>query len=142
VILGEIEKVPEHAGAVLILIFLLEVKHMFADFYLQTAKMLTGRCNYLHWGRAQHAAVHAVGSFVVYFAVSLMFGCPLWVMVLIPLLEWVVHYHIDYWKAWHTHCKQLDPSQGAFWRAVGFDQFLHHATYIGMAALWATGLSQ
>lgn len=124
---------PDHVATVLILILLLELKHMFADFYLQTQKMLSGRCDYLHMGRAQHAAIHAAGSVLV----LLLMGCPSWFLIIIPIVEWVAHYHIDFWKGHHTHCKQLNPSQGAFWRAVGFDQFLHHATYIGMAAIWA-----
>ena len=47
------------ALSILILLSLLQVKHMFADYFLQTRKMLEGRGAYLHLGRAQHALVHA-----------------------------------------------------------------------------------
>lgn len=125
---------PEHVGTVLLLILLLELKHMFADFYLQTEKMLCGRCEYFHMGRAQHAAVHSVGSIIV----LAIIGCPSWILIALAILEWVIHFHIDFWKGYHSHCKQLQPNQCQYWRAVGFDQFLHHATYVGMVAIWAS----
>lgn len=124
---------PQTVLIVLLLIGLLEVKHMFADFFLQTKKMLSGRCQYMHPGRAQHAAVHAVASALVLVIV----GTPPWLIVMLCVAEWVVHFNIDFWKAHHTECKNLDPSQGAFWRAVGTDQLLHHLTYLAMTAIWA-----
>ncbi len=125
---------PENIGIVLLLICLFEVKHMFADFYLQTKKMLSGRCQYFHPGRAQHAGVHALASVVVLFIV----GSPPWFIALICAAEWLIHFNIDFWKAHHTECHKLDPTQGAFWRAMGTDQLLHHLTYVGMTAAWAS----
>ena len=49
---------------VIVLLFLLQTKHLFADFYLQTPRMLRDRGRYLHLGRLQHAGLHAVGSLV------------------------------------------------------------------------------
>ncbi|GAG17496.1 unnamed protein product, partial [marine sediment metagenome] len=53
-------------STVLILFALFQVKHMLADYYLQTPKMLSGRGQFWHMGRAQHAAVHAIGSAIVF----------------------------------------------------------------------------
>ncbi|MBY6082319.1 DUF3307 domain-containing protein [Ruegeria arenilitoris] len=123
---------PATLGTVLLLLCALQIKHMFADFYLQTPKMLSGRGEYLHVGRAQHAAVHVVGSVVVF----LIFGAPLSFILIIGALEWIVHFNIDFAKASYSDKKQLQPDQAAFWRAAGLDQCLHNLTYIAMAWAW------
>lgn len=121
-------------GAVLLMLCLLQIKHMFADYYLQTPKMLSGRSEYLHWGRAQHAGVHVVGSVFVF----LLFGAPWSFILIIAALEWVVHFNIDFAKASYSDKKQLSPTQAAFWRAAGLDQFMHNLTYIAMVWAWVS----
>lgn len=140
----EIRKVPTSSrdrewvlvtiNTVLLLIFLLQIKHMFADYFLQTPKMLSGRGEYWHVGRAQHAGIHAVGSAVVF---AVMGTNPLFIL-LICTAEWVVHFNIDFWKASYSDRNSLAPDQAAFWRAAGFDQALHQATYLAMAWAWAS----
>ncbi len=121
-------------GAVFVMLCLLQIKHMFADYYLQTPKMLSGRGEYLHMGRAQHAAVHVVGSIIVF----LIFGTPLAFILIIGALEWFIHFNIDYAKASYSDKKRLEPNQPAFWRAAGLDQLMHNLTYIAMAWAWVT----
>lgn len=121
-------------GAVLLMLCLLQIKHMFADYYLQTPKMLSGRGEYFHLGRAQHAAVHVAGSVIVFAA----FGAPLLFILIVELLEWVIHFNIDFVKASYSDKKQLEPTQAAFWRAAGLDQCLHNLTYVAMVWAWVT----
>lgn len=116
----------------LILLFLLQIKHMFADYFLQTPKMLAGRGQYWHMGRAQHASVHLVGSILAFVLV----GTNLLALIVLVVAEWVVHFHIDWWKASYSDKKALAPDQAAFWRAAGFDQALHQLTYLAMAWGW------
>ncbi|MDE4153991.1 DUF3307 domain-containing protein [Phaeobacter gallaeciensis] len=123
---------PEHTGTLLLLLCLMQVKHMFADFFLQTPKMLSGRGEYLHSGRAQHAGVHTLGSILVF----VLMGAPVLFILITCVLEWIVHFNIDYCKARYSDSKQLTPQQAAFWRAAGTDQALHQLTYIAMAAAW------
>ena len=123
---------------VLILLCLFQVKHMFADYFLQTPKMLQGRCTYLHMGRAQHAGVHVIGS-----AISLMIvGTPFAALAALLIAEWVVHFHIDWGKARYSTAKAHTPQDAGFWRAAGFDQALHQLTYVAMIWAWiqATGV--
>nr|WP_170399082.1 MULTISPECIES: DUF3307 domain-containing protein [Ruegeria] len=120
-------------GAVLSMLCLLQIKHMFADFYLQTPKMLSGRGEYLHWGRAQHAGVHVIGSVIVF----VLFGAPWAFILIIAALEWFVHFNIDFAKASYSDKKKLMPTQAAFWRAAGLDQLMHNLTYIAMVWAWA-----
>lgn len=123
---------PGIVGSVLLLLCLLQIKHLFADFFLQTPKMLSGRNEYLHAGRAQHAGVHALGSVVVF----VLMGAPVGFTLAICLAEWVVHFHIDYGKARYSEKKDLTPQQAVYWRAMGTDQCLHQLTYVAMTALW------
>ena len=119
-------------GNALILICFLQIKHMFADYFLQTPKMLSGRGEYLHMGRAQHAGVHVLGSAVVF----LLFGASPVFIAILALAEWVVHFNIDWGKARYSEVRGLDPTEAGYWRANGLDQALHHLTYLAMAWLW------
>lgn len=115
----------------LVLLFLLQAKHLFADFYLQTPKMLRNRGVYLHIGRLQHAGIHAVGSLVAFVLV----GVPIVTALVIAVVEWAVHFHIDWGKGrWSDHTGH-GPDQAGYWRAFGVDQALHQWTYLIMA--WA-----
>lgn len=124
---------PDTLGTVLILICLLQVKHMFADYFLQTPKMLCGRSAYFHMGRAQHAGIHALGSAIA----LLIVGSHVWVLFALIAVEWVLHFHIDWGKARYSAVKGHGPNEAGYWRANGFDQALHQLTYVGMAWAWA-----
>lgn len=124
---------PATVGSVLGLVCLLQIKHMFADYFLQTPRMLSGRGDYWHMGRAQHAGVHALGSVLVFLA----YGAPLGFIAVIAALEWVVHFNIDWGKARWSEMRKYDPTQAGYWRANGFDQALHHLTYLAMVWAWA-----
>ena len=115
----------------LILLFLLQVKHMFADFFLQTPRMLAVRGQYAHFGRAQHAAIHAGGSAIA----LVVLGAPSTFIVVLCVLEWAVHYHIDWAKGVHSERTGHGPDNAVYWRAFGVDQALHQLTYVAM--LWA-----
>ena len=122
----------ETLQSVLILLVLFQIKHMFADYFLQTPRMLTGRSDYLHVGRAQHAGVHAIGSIPVLAIV----GTPAGALIALIIAEWVVHFHIDWGKARYSEAKGYSPADAGFWRAAGFDQALHQLTYVAMVWAW------
>lgn len=117
------------ATTVLVLVFLLQVKHLVADFFLQNEYMLSGRDRYLHGGRALHVALHIVGTVLVLVAV----GTPIFATLVVAIVEFVLHYHIDWGKSALNHRRGLTPSDPVYWRALGVDQALHHATYIAIA---------
>lgn len=123
---------PDILKMSLILLVLLQIKHMFADFYLQTPRMLAARDRYLHMGRAQHAGVHALGSA----GALLWVGTAMPVLLLIVAFEWVAHYHIDWGKGWYTNATQHTPADPGYWRAIGLDQALHQLTYVAMIWSW------
>jgi uncharacterized membrane protein YphA (DoxX/SURF4 family) len=113
------------------LIALLQVKHLFADYFLQTPIMLTGRSTYLHRGRALHAGVHVAGT-----ALALgVFAVPFNVIVGLIMAEWIVHFHVDWAKARWSEKHHQTPDQAGYWRANGTDQAVHQLTYVALA--WA-----
>jgi hypothetical protein len=122
----------ESTGALLVLLCLLQAKHMFADFFLQTKIMLDGRDTYAHFGRFLHAGVHAAGSAIAFLCVA----SPLSFILPVVLAEWIVHFHIDWWKGRHTSIQKLTPKDAGFWRATGVDQAMHQFTYVAMVGLW------
>jgi hypothetical protein len=114
-----------------VLLFLLQTKHLFADFFLQTPRMLRDRGLYLHVGRLQHAGLHAAGSLIAMVVV----GVPMTLAAVVAALEWAVHFHVDWGKGrWSDHTGH-GPHQAGYWRAFGVDQALHQWTYLVM--VWA-----
>ncbi len=122
----------EHITSLLVLLGLLQVKHMFADFFLQTPRMLAGRGQYFHLGRAEHVTVHMLGTAVAFAVLS----APLAFAIIVCIGEWIVHFHIDYGKARYNEIKNLKPTQASFWWAMGADQALHQMTYLVMGWAW------
>ena len=122
----------ESYATLLTLLCLIQIKHMFADYFLQTKIMLNGRGEYMHLGRFLHAGVHAIGSTIVFVIV----GASVAFILPVVLMEWVVHFHIDWWKGRLTSYQNLTPKDAAYWRASGVDQALHQLTYVAMIGLW------
>jgi len=112
----------------LVLLTLLLVKHMFADFFLQTPSMLQNRADYVHQGRAVHCGVHVVGTAVCF----VIMAVPLALLLLLLIAEFILHYHIDFSKGWVSDRAGHGPGDASFWRAFGADQTLHNLTYVGM----------
>lgn len=118
---------------VLLLVLLLQIKHLVADFFLQNAYILDNRRFYGHPGGLLHVAIHLVGSLIVLVVVGTTTA------VLLPILavEAIVHYHLDWSKDNFVAARSLTPRDPVYWYATGVDQALHHLTYLGMALWWA-----
>lgn len=107
----------------------LNIKHLIADFFLQTPYQYQNKGKYGHPGGLLHGFIHIVCSAPVFFIII-----PSGIIIagLILLAEFFLHYHIDWlktniikWNCWTTKVK-------AYWYAIGIDQTSHHLTYIGM----------
>lgn len=128
---------PEALQTALILLIVLQVKHMVADFFLQTARMLVDRNRYVHLGRGQHAALHGALSFGSFLVV----GAPMVVSAVICVVEAVAHYHIDFFKGRLSDAAGHTPADAGYWRAFGMDQLAHQLTYVLMIWAWAIYVS-
>lgn len=114
--------------SILCLLALLQLKHMLADFYLQTPVMLANRSVYLHSGRALHCFFHVVASALCFLIMAIPFSA----FILILIAEFILHFHIDYGKGVWSDRAGHSPADASYWRAFGADQFLHQLTYLGM----------
>ena len=124
---------PQALQTALILLAALQVKHMVADFFLQTPRMLVDRNRYIHLGRMHHVAIHG-GLSVLCFVVI---GAPFSVILMLCAVETFVHYHIDFVKARHSDAAAHTPVDAGYWRAFGLDQLAHQLTYVAMIWAWA-----
>jgi hypothetical protein len=106
-------------------LFLLFVKHFICDFPLQTSPwMYRNKGTYLHPGGLVHAAVHAIGTWLV---LVFFIGQQAY---LYALVDFVVHYHVDWAKMNLNKKYNLRADNGnGFWILLGLDQLLHHITY-------------
>lgn len=119
--------------AVLLLVGLLQLKHLVCDGSLQTRSMIAGKGTYGAAGGLVHAGIHGIGSLVVLAG----FGFSLWLAVLLAAAEAVSHYHIDFAKERLVRAAGWTPREGLFWWALGFDQWLHQVTYLALVAVAA-----
>lgn len=117
------------------LLLALQIKHLFADFFLQSAYMIENRRIYGHPGGLIHVAIHVLGSAVVFAMISTV-GGAMWGVSLILIAEALVHYHIDWAKDRIVIRYALTPKDRNYWIATGTDQALHHLTYVAMALAW------
>lgn len=106
-------------------LFLLFVKHFVCDFPLQTSPwMYRNKGIYFHPGGIAHSAVHALGTWLV---LVFFIGEQAW---LYALLDFIVHYHIDWAKLQLNKRFGLRPDNSNwFWILLGLDQLAHHITY-------------
>ncbi len=115
-------------GHVLLLLLGLEFKHLVADFLLQFRWMTKAKGSVFLIGGYAHSAVHSLSTL----AVLGLFSVPLSLALALAMVEFPVHYLIDYSKAHIGKNLTATNTPRKYWALFGFDQFLHHLTYIGM----------
>lgn len=127
----------------LVLWLVFDTKHYLADFVFQNKYML-GKFNPTGWVKplAAHCLVHATFTLAICLVVNPSLS---WLAV----VDFVVHFIMDRIKASPKllgRFKSLCPNEFAtatpeqkrhdryFWLALGFDQYVHHLTNLGIAA--------
>jgi len=105
-----------------------QIKHFICDFPLQSFPyMYKNKGTYGHLGGFLHAGVHAVGTTLI----GWLFHFPLGLIELLVILDFVVHYHIDWAKMkLNAHYGWGPLTSEKFWILLGIDQLLHQLTYI------------
>ena len=120
---------PELALYTLAAVAVLLVKHAVADFYLQTPFQYLNKGVYGHPGGFVHAGIHVALTPLVYLV---LVPASLLIAGVIAVGEFLVHYHIDWFKEQATH--GLTPQDRGFWYALGTDQLIHGLTYLAIVA--------
>jgi len=120
---------------ILVFLLLLQVKHWYADFVIQTYKQTVHKGIYRDPIGISHSLDHVWTSMIVLFVFNLWHTINPLTMLLLPFLEGIVHYHIDWVKVYYR-CK--DNTKPLFWNQFGQDQLAHQATYLAMSAVLLT----
>jgi hypothetical protein len=109
----------------------LNVKHFVADFLYQPPYQWQNKGTYGHLGGVVHSGQHVLLTAVI----LLLFHVPILVVASLALLEFLVHYHMDWAKMKFNKYKGWTATtHNEFWILLGVDQLVHALTYIGIAA--------
>lgn len=119
----------------ILLIFLLTIKHFVVDYPLQGPYQYLNKGTYGHLGGILHACYHGVGTMFVLVIIAHGAKISNEVIASICLIDIVVHYHIDWAKVQINKKMGWGPTtHEQFWVLLGVDQFLHSVTYLSFAA--------
>ena len=111
---------------VILLMLLLQVKHLIVDWLYQPKYEWSNKGTYGHWGGVQHALKNAVGTGACF----LLFVSPV-LAVMVMLIDFFIHYHVDWAKMNINQVNGWGPlTHEEFWWLTGGDQFLHQITYL------------
>lgn len=115
---------------ILILFLLLQIKHYYADFVIQTYQQTVRKGIYRDLIGISHSLDHVWATLVALIIFSLYFPLSAGAILIIAIIEGLIHYHID-WVKVHYGCKDI--TKPIFWNQFGVDQLSHQITYILMA---------
>lgn len=105
-----------------------QIKHFICDFVLQTSYQYKNKGFYGHLGGIIHAGLHVIGSIPALWLLT----HNLETIGILLLVEFLIHYHMDWLKVRTDRIYALSDRQQAYWVLFGFDQFVHQLTYLGM----------
>lgn len=117
---------------VLTLLILFQIKHFVADYPLQTPAMIRGKGILFNPQGILHSLHHSALTLATLAVFSLIHPVAMMLAVAIASAEFFIHYVIDYSKM--QYGRTLTTDDPKFWWAIGFDQMLHHFTYL--AFVW------
>ena len=111
---------------VLLLVAALQVKHFICDGPLQTLAMVEAKGHYGRPPGLLHSFIHAIGTMLVLAG----FGFSAFLALLLGVLDFAVHYHVDFAKENVVRRAGWKPSHAYFWWALSADQMAHQLTYL------------
>jgi hypothetical protein len=115
---------------ILALLFLLQVKHFYADFVIQTYMQTVKKGVWLNLTGISHSLDHAWCTMLALLVFSIFYPVSMLAILVISFIESIVHYFIDFVKVKYG-CK--DNTKPLFWNQFGLDQLAHQVTYVIMA---------
>jgi len=117
---------------IFILLLLLQIKHCYADFVIQTYKQTVHKGIYRDPIGISHSVDHVWTSLVALLVFSFFYTTNPFTIMWLCIAEGILHYHIDFVKVKFGSKDQTKP---IFWAQFGLDQLAHQVTYLLMAAL-------
>jgi hypothetical protein len=111
-----------------------QIKHFICDFVIQTPFQIRNKGTYGHPGGFIHAGLHILGSLPA----LLILGAPPETIAILLAAEFVIHYHVDWFKA--RFDQDRNEQDSAYWIVFGIDQLIHQITYVAMIYLVLRGI--
>lgn len=112
---------------ILLLLFLFQIKHWYADFKIQTYMQTVKKGLWMDPIGLSHTGDHIWTTLVCLIVFSLYQPIPVGTILLVAVLEGIYHYIVDYTKVKYG-CK--DNTKPMFWNQFGLDQLAHQASYL------------
>lgn len=109
---------------VLLIFFILQLKHFIADFVLQTNKMVEEKGMYGAKHGIYHSLIQSAGTFIAFACLHPILG------IITAFVDFMAHYHIDWAKININKKYHYTPQDSKFWFWLGLDQLAHQLTYI------------
>ena len=119
---------------VLIFVAAFQIKHFVCDGLLQTKAMVDAKSKYGKGLGLVHAAIHGVGTAVV----LLLCRQNITVVLGLAVLDFVLHYHVDYTKENIVKAFGWTIADAKYWWALSADQTVHQLTYLVLTYLALT----
>ena len=119
-------------GALVGWMLLLTIKHVIADFFLQTAWMAIGKDQKTGW--ALPLLAHCLVHLAVLLAIILIVAPKFW---FVAFIDFAIHLVIDRAKGWTSSTFRVNQEHPWFWSLIGVDQALHHLTGFGLSIFMA-----
>ena len=115
----------------LILLLLLQIKHCYADFVLQTYMQTVKKGVWMDPIGISHTLDHIYCSLIALLLFSLFVPLSAISILIVSFVEGIIHYLVDYTKVKYG---SKDNTKPLFWTQFGLDQLAHQATYLAMVA--------
>lgn len=110
----------------IILLSLLQIKHLLIDWCWQPEYEWKNKGTYGHFGGIRHAGKNAIGTMVCFIPFALWQCLPI-----IFIIDFLIHYNIDWMKMNINRIMKWGPlTHPQFWWLTGLDQFLHQICYL------------
>jgi E3 ubiquitin-protein ligase DOA10 len=119
-------------GALIGWMLVLTVKHVIADFVLQTSWMALGKDQKTGW--ALPLLAHCLVHLAVAMAVILIIAPRFW---FVAFIDFAIHIVIDRAKGFCASTLGVTLEHPWFWTLIGVDQALHHLTGFGLSIFMA-----
>lgn len=114
----------------LFLLLLLQIKHWYADFVVQTYMQTVKKGVWLHPCGISHSLDHVYSTLTALLVFSLFFPVSGPLIIAVAVVEGILHYIIDFVKVKYG-CK--DNTKPLFWNQFGLDQLAHQICYLIIA---------
>jgi hypothetical protein len=116
----------------LLILLVLQLKHWYADFWIQTYAQTVRKGIYRDPVGISHTIDHVIGTLVALVMLLPFINISPIMILLCGAIDLIVHYHVDWLKV-RFGCK--DNTNPRYWREFGADQLAHQLTYLLFAYL-------